>query len=262
MLVLVFGCHHEPTPVMAHEDVVPELTCPPQPAPSKLRGVEPQQGGYRIVDDDAELERVRAAMRQGNPSVADDADGREMLAMFAALDELRPAMTRCMSEADGAHPELQYELRSALAGNSVATMITGVSVKRIDGANRDGTPVLAPTTAEACVSRLLTRLVLPPSSGGFGESMTIVRQDFCTPTVAIARRATRSYVDAYMTWWRAHPSQTCPAGLAELQGYGRDEGKDPWHQPYVMRCDASGFEVISRGPDRRIGTADDLASHR
>jgi len=31
---------------------------------------------------------------------------------------------------------------------------------------------------------------------------------------------------------------------------------------YIMRCDASGFEVISGGPDRSAGTADDLSSHR
>lgn len=92
--------------------------------------------------------------------------------------------------------------------------------------------------------------------------MTTVRQDYCTPTAAIAMNATHSYVEAYMTWWRAHGDRVCPSGLSELDGYGRDQGKDPWHQPYVMRCDPSGFEVISGGPDRRVGTTDDLASHR
>jgi hypothetical protein len=32
--------------------------------------------------------------------------------------------------------------------------------------------------------------------------------------------------------------------------------------PYVMRCDASGFQVLSAGPDRTLGTADDLETHR
>jgi hypothetical protein len=167
-----------------------------------------------------------------------------------------------MTAADGAHADVHYELRVGLNSNSVATLITSVSLQRIDGMDSDRTPKLATTAAEPCVRDLLARLVLPPGHLGIGESMTVVRQDFCTPTVAIAMNATRSYVDSYMTWWRAHRDRVCPTGLSDLEGYGRDQGKDPWHQPYVMRCDASGFEVISGGPDRRVGTADDLSSHR
>jgi hypothetical protein len=260
-LVVLLGCHHAapPAPVVAHEDVVPELSCPPPTGPSKLRGVDPRQGGYLVGQSDADLERWRAAMASGTAEVKGDAT---IQAMWAAFDDLKPEIQRCMIAADGTHPELHYELRSGEYSNSVATLITGVSVRRIDGVNSDHTPKLAPTAAEPCVRDLLTHVVLPSGTGGIGEGMTLVRQDFCTPTVEIAMRATRSYVDAFMTWWHEHPSQTCPSGLADLQGYGREDGKDPWHRPYEMRCDATGFEVVSGGPDRRIGTADDLASHR
>lgn len=267
VLVLVAACHHHDeraapvTPVHpVADDVVPELSCPAQDRPSKLRGVDPQQGGYIIVRDLAELERWRAD--HGAVALANDASSRSTVATWAAFDDLRADIQKCMVSADGAHPELQYEMNMALDASSVATLITGVSVQRIDGAAADGAPILGKTGAEACVGDLLGRLVLPPSTYGLGRLMTVVRQDFCTPTVEIALNATRSYVDAYRTWWRAHRDRVCPVSLSELDGYGRDHGKDPWHQPYEMRCDANGFEVISGGPDRRIGTADDLSAHR
>jgi hypothetical protein len=187
---------------------------------------------------------------------------RQLRALWSAVEDLRPDIQQCMIAADGVHPELHYQFGGSLVGNSVGSMITGVSLQRIEGAKPDGTLALGKTSAESCVSDLLAHVVLPPGGDTFGHAMTVFRQDFCTPTIEIALQATRSYVDAYMRWWRAHPGQTCPAGLSELQGYGRDEGKDPWHRPYVMRCDATGFEVISGGPDRRVGTADDLSSHR
>jgi len=145
--------------------------------------------------------------------------------------------------------------------NSVATLITDVTVQRIDGVNPDHSPVLGKTAAEPCVQRVLERLELPP--GDWAASATIVvRQDFCTPTVKVALRATRGYVDAYRVWWREHRNQTCPSTLSELSELGENHGLDPWQQPYVMRCDATGFQVLSGGPDLKVGTADDVESHR
>ena len=151
MLVFVLGCHHgEPqtTPPVAHEDVVPELTCPPTAAPSKLRGVDPQQGGYLVAQSDAELDRWRAAMAHGTTDT--NVASRNLRTMWAAVDDLRPEIQHCMVAADGTHPDVQYELRMGVNSNSVATLITSVSLQRIDGVGDDHTPVLGKTAAESC----------------------------------------------------------------------------------------------------------------
>jgi hypothetical protein len=225
-----------------------------------LRGVDPKNGGYRVLDTDAELEAVQAAMTSGVAASAAD-DARRLKVLWAAFDDTRPEIQYCMTEADGAHPELQYQLQLTINGNSVATLIDNVSLERIDGVNPDHSPHLAKTQAEQCVKDLLTHLELPPGPS-FASTMTIVRQDFCTPTIALAHEATDSFIGAYMRWWRAHPGQSCPASLEPLTPYGASLRHDPWDEPYVMRCDTTGFQVLSAGPDRKLGSADDIESHR
>ena len=265
-MVVAAACHHDeasrtPPPAKPVADPVPELNCPHDASPSKLRGVDPQQGGYRVLADDAAVEAVRSEMKNGTAVRSSDQKSRSLRTLWSALDDMRSDIQACMVHADGSKPATQYSIRISVSGNSVATLLTHVSVERIDGVNADHSPVLAKTEAEPCVQHLLERLELPPGDWA-AESSTIVRQDFCTPTLEIAYRATNAYVNSYMTWWRSHGAQTCPTSLAELSSYGADEGVDPWHQPYVMRCNATGFQVVSSGPDRTLGTADDIESHR
>jgi hypothetical protein len=266
MLVLVAACHREPAPppvgtphANPAANDAPELQCPtPHPATWRQRGSGPQPGGYRVVDSDNELDAVRAAMASGTRV---HSSAEQFRALSAVFDDMRDDIQQCMVDADGLHPELQYSVRTAIRGNSVATLVNDVTMERIDGVNADASPVLGKTAAEACVKALLHRVVLPPGDAS-GAELTVVRQDFCMPLVSIAMYGTRGYVDAYAKWWRVHRDRVCPIGLSDLDGYDQDQGKDPWRQPYAMRCDANGFEVISGGPDRRVGTADDIASHR
>jgi hypothetical protein len=268
VLAVAAACHNSKalrTPPHAKPaavaDSVPALICPPDPHPSTLHNVDPLKGGYRVLADDAAVDALRLEMEKGTPVQSAEQKSLSLRALWAAFDDSRADIKACMVHADGANPATQYSIRISVSGNSVATLLTNVSVERIDGVNTDHSAVLAKTEAEPCVHHLLERLELPPGDWA-AESSMIVRQDFCIPTLEIALRSTQSYVDSYMTWWRSHREQTCPTSLAELSSYGANNGLDPWHQPYVMRCNASGFQVLSAGPDRTLGTADDLETHR
>ena len=59
----------------------------------------------------------------------------------------------------------------------------------------------------------------------------------------------------------------CPKGIDELIAQGelsKTDAKDPWGTAYVFRCpgtqDTEGVDVISWGPDKTDGTADDVRS--
>ena len=78
----------------------------------------------------------------------------------------------------------------------------------------------------------------------------------CTdsPEEIAALDVKRYAVEAYPLWRRQHPDLPCPEsnkGSSTL---------DPWDSPYVFTCNATTFRVVSAGPDRRLRTADDIAS--
>lgn len=53
-----------------------------------------------------------------------------------------------------------------------------------------------------------------------------------------------------------------PASLRPDQWDGPylgEEPRDPWRQPFIYRA---SYELISKGPDRQEGTADDISSQR
>ena len=62
-------------------------------------------------------------------------------------------------------------------------------------------------------------------------------------------------------------SNSCPKSLEELvsQKYvARGVAKDPWGKDYILRCpgtnDPEGADIVSSGPDKAEGTADDIKS--
>jgi general secretion pathway protein G len=62
-------------------------------------------------------------------------------------------------------------------------------------------------------------------------------------------------------------SNNCPKGMDDLvsQKYvARASAKDPWGKDFVLRCpgtnDPDGADIVSSGPDRAEGTADDIKS--
>ena len=87
----------------------------------------------------------------------------------------------------------------------------------------------------------------------------------------LARLAVQKLADeAGPTWMMTHPGTECPesiGALAEAVGMDRASTVDPWGAPYELSCGADrpagmrgSLGVRSLGPDRKRGTADDIAS--
>ena len=73
--------------------------------------------------------------------------------------------------------------------------------------------------------------------------------------------------EAYPLWSADHADKACPDKLEDLDKYMNGKGgNDPWGHPYKMFCGpnlpagATGFAVMSLGPDGVDGTADDIKS--
>lgn len=65
----------------------------------------------------------------------------------------------------------------------------------------------------------------------------------------IARGTARRYAfEAYPSWLAAHPGQTCPRAIDELDEYMDSRAHhDPWGRRYLMVCDTGGMTVVSLG---------------
>ncbi|HEY5933934.1 MAG TPA: hypothetical protein VIU61_04850 [Kofleriaceae bacterium] len=74
----------------------------------------------------------------------------------------------------------------------------------------------------------------------------------------------------YPQWALRNVSKTCPATLlemAETVASGESDTKDPWGTPFEVKCGPNapaeakgGIGVVSAGPDKAPGTADDIKS--
>ncbi len=70
---------------------------------------------------------------------------------------------------------------------------------------------------------------------------------------------------AIYAWSRENKDRVCPDSLEQLftEKYISSLPRDPWGERYLYTCPTatqSGFEIISKGRDRRAGTADDISS--
>jgi hypothetical protein len=81
-------------------------------------------------------------------------------------------------------------------------------------------------------------------------------------TMIVARGEVRFVADAVQRFWDTHGG-TCPASLGELrkEGYLLAAPVDPWGEPLLFGCIEAprSFVILSKGPDRLAGTADDVA---
>ena len=69
------------------------------------------------------------------------------------------------------------------------------------------------------------------------------------------------------TQWSMNNDEECPSSLKELTRYmNKKDTKDPWDGEFVMLCGdqapeaANGFGVLSKGPDGKQGSPDDIKS--
>jgi hypothetical protein len=79
----------------------------------------------------------------------------------------------------------------------------------------------------------------------------------------------RDFASAFATWQDNNPNGgECPSSIQELLPDYKHDLRDPWGSPFVMLCgdqappDAGDakFGIVSAGPDRKLGTADDIHS--
>lgn len=83
--------------------------------------------------------------------------------------------------------------------------------------------------------------------------------------VDTAKLEAKDFVSAYAVW-SDKAEDSCPSSLKDLAKYrNKKNEKDPWKQDYVMRCgdnapEGEEFGVMSKGPDKKEGTADDIKS--
>jgi len=76
-----------------------------------------------------------------------------------------------------------------------------------------------------------------------------------------ARALLATETQTILDWQERHPRQPCPASLTEAGGAAAAP-RDPWGEPLVYRCPGlagDSFELVSKGPDRLLGTGDDLS---
>ncbi|HEY3354376.1 MAG TPA: type II secretion system protein GspG [Polyangia bacterium] len=72
------------------------------------------------------------------------------------------------------------------------------------------------------------------------------------------------YNQAVIEWKTRNTQADCPATLDELyqQKFVNAKPVDTWGQPLVYRCpgqaSGEGYDLLSKGPDRQEGSADDV----
>jgi hypothetical protein len=115
------------------------------------------EGGYRVHAGSASSEL-------GHPSNFIVLQTFE--ALGAAVRDHMAELRRCMTDADAVDPDLQYVVRIELDGGQAAGMtVSHVTAQRLAGLRPDGVPLLVPTRADACFSRTLEALEVPPGLG-------------------------------------------------------------------------------------------------
>jgi hypothetical protein len=138
----------------------------------------PSEGGYRRLPDEAAVERLRDEMAKVE-TVASATDRRVTHAVAAAIDDLAVELQHCLRDADAPRPDQRYVIRVYLTGNSVATVVSRVALKRVDA--KSGATIETATKAEACFNSIFHMLELPPSTF-VTQYSTAFRADFCTTT--------------------------------------------------------------------------------
>jgi general secretion pathway protein G len=73
--------------------------------------------------------------------------------------------------------------------------------------------------------------------------------------------AAQSFRTATSSWRLSTRTDDCPTPTRLIEDKMLDRGastKDPWGNEFAIACDDGGVTVSSAGPDRRLGTTDDI----
>lgn len=82
----------------------------------------------------------------------------------------------------------------------------------------------------------------------------------------IAHNGTQTVENAYGLWRASHPDQDCPESIDDLKSVMKkgQELNDPWGTAYQITCPSAhdrDIDVVSAGPDKKMGTDDDIANY-
>ncbi len=98
-----------------------------------------------------------------------------------------------------------------------------------------------------------------------GSVGVMIFNKFKKAQVQIAKTRVTQVSNA-VTQFMLDNSNNCPRSIEELvaQKYLQKGMKDPWGKDFILRCpgtnDTDGADIISPGPDKAEGTADDVKS--
>ncbi len=84
-------------------------------------------------------------------------------------------------------------------------------------------------------------------------------------TGSVAQVACATLRAAASQWQAAHPGGECPTVEQLRDDAMIDKGfsmKDPWNKPYILRCEGREVTCASAGPDKKLGTDDDVVVPR
>jgi hypothetical protein len=83
----------------------------------------------------------------------------------------------------------------------------------------------------------------------------------CGGGIQQARTDVQSLRGAAEMYLAQNPGAACPTAeilVRERILSSRAATLDPWDKAFVVSCDGENVQVLSRGPDRMLGTADDI----
>ena len=96
--------------------------------------------------------------------------------------------------------------------------------------------------------------------GGVG---VVAFNQFKKAQVKQAKSDVHHLKEAIEHWRLDNTSEPCPKSLGELVSgkYVQKPPKDPWGEDFIYACPgqgADGYDLVSKGPDRKPGTDDDI----
>jgi general secretion pathway protein G len=114
---------------------------------------------------------------------------------------------------------------------------------------------------------LLEIMIVLALIGMIGAGVAVVvNRSFQNAKLKIAKERIKE-ISQGVTTYMIDSNNNCPKGLDDLvaQKYvAKASAKDPWGKDFTLRCpgqnDTDGADVMSSGPDKAEGTADDIRS--
>ncbi len=127
---------------------------------------------------------------------------------------------------------------------------------------RAGTRGLARRAAERGVTLFEVLIVVAILAMVAGGVAVFALPQFNKAQVKTATTGCRTIRSAVNTWKIDAENDSCPTVSQLIEEKILDKGtntNDPWNQPYQIKCTDDDVTVSSSGPDKKMGSADDIS---